>query len=281
MITVQWIAEQFPHLVNLAPLAQGGQKWVFAARHSSEGEVVLKLIKPSGDGGERVQREILAVQQVRSARVPQVREAGVLNTPVGTMVWLREDKISGESVRQALQRGPLATEEVMHLGLHVLEALADAERARIVHRDVKPDNIMHGVDGRFWLLDFGIARHLDLASLTATGLGGVGTIGYAPPEQYRNRKREIDARADLFALGVTMIECISGKNPFRDGARDGNDVLRKIENSPLVIPVIKGDASGKLADFFRATTQRRLDCRPATAADALQWLQDASNAGQP
>jgi serine/threonine-protein kinase len=133
---------------------------------------------------------------------------------------------------------------------------------------------MRGDDGNFWLLDFGIARHLDLVSLTATAVFGVFTLGYAPPEQYRNKKREIDGRADLFALGVTMVECLTTKNPFRDGARDAPEIIRRIENTPLVIPPIAGDADGKLADYLRAMTQRRLDCRPASAAEALEWLKD-------
>jgi serine/threonine-protein kinase len=80
-----------------------------------------------------------------------------------------------------------------------------AEAVSIVHRDVKPANIIVDPQGEFWLIDFGVARHLDLDSLTATAApGGCGTIGYAPAEQCRNDKPDIDARADLFALGVTL-----------------------------------------------------------------------------
>jgi serine/threonine-protein kinase len=176
----------------------------------------------------------------------------------------------------------MAKDDVANLALHVLEALADAERARIVHRDVKPDNIMRGTDGMFWLLDFGIARHLDLTSLTATAaLGGLFTLGYAPPEQFRNKKREIDVRADLFALGVTIVECFTGKNPFHDGARDANEVIRRIESSPIVVPPISGDANAKLRDLIQALTQRRLDCRPASAAEALDWMREATTLAKP
>ncbi len=279
MITVKWLAEQFPALAGFTALADGGQKWVFAAKHQDEGDVVLKLIKPSSDGGERVRREIRAVQQAQSARVPRIMDTGVLPTPFGLLVWLREQRISGESVRHILHRGAMATNEVLCLGLHVLQALADADRARIVHRDVKPDNIMRGSDGSFWLLDFGIARHLDLVSLTATAaLGGVGTLGYAPPEQFRNKKREIDGRADLFALGVTMIECLTGKHPFRDGARNPNEVVRRIEGAPVPMPALSDPVGQKLLDLLRALTQRRLDCRPASISEALEWMQDVGAA---
>jgi eukaryotic-like serine/threonine-protein kinase len=273
LITVPWLAAQFTDLASFAPLADGGQKWVFSAQHPTDGDVVLKLIKPSSDGGERVRREILAVQQIRSARVPKVIAAGVLKSPLGEFVWVREQRIAGSSVRQVLQGGAMSIDDVVRLGLHVLEALNDADHARIVHRDVKPDNVMLGSDSSFWLLDFGIARHLDLTSLTATAaMGGVGTLGYAPPEQFRNHKREIDGRADLFALGVTMLECLTGKHPYRDGARDRIEVLRRIESAPLVIPAIPGPNGGKVRDILAALTQRRLDCRPDSIREALSWM---------
>lgn len=275
MITVEWLAQQFPSLSGFKELAVGGQKWVFTAQHQTDGDVVLKLIKPTSDCGERVNREILAVQQVKSARVPRIMEADLLQTPLGAFVWLREQRINGESVRDIIRRGPMMKYDVVRLGIHVLEALVDADRARIVHRDVKPDNIMRGSDGAFWLLDFGIARHLDMASLTATAaLGGVGTLGYAPPEQFRNKKRDIDVRADLFALGVTMIECLTAKHPYRDGARDANEVIRRVENTPIVVPAIPGDTQNKLGDLLRATTQRRLDCRPTSASETLAWMRE-------
>jgi eukaryotic-like serine/threonine-protein kinase len=101
-ITLEWIQAQFPGLSNLALIAEGGQKWVLRAVHCTDGSVVLKLIKPSGDAGARIQREILAVKQVASARVPKMREVGSLATDAGPLVWVREDLVAGASVRQSL-----------------------------------------------------------------------------------------------------------------------------------------------------------------------------------
>jgi serine/threonine-protein kinase len=276
MITVQWLTQQFPGLSSITTYPEGGQKWVFGATHSTDGEVVIKLIKPSTDM-ERVRREILAVGQVNSPRVPQILEVGVASgTPWGgDLIWLREQRICGESVRQALGKGALGKKEILTLGLHVLEALADVAQARIVHRDVKPENIIRCSDGTFWLLDFGIARHLDLASLTATAaLGGPGTLGYAPPEQLRNKKRELDGRADLFALAVTLVECLTAKHPYRDGARDAPEVVRRLEGAPLPIPPIAWDTGRKFTDLLATMGQRRIDCRPRDAAEALGWMKE-------
>lgn len=247
---------------------------MFSARHSVEGDVVLKLIKP-GQEVERVRREIEAVDRVRSKRVPRILAVGTVNTQVGELFWLREERIQGHSLRQILGAGPLTSATLLRMGCHVLEALVAAEQVRIVHRDVKPENIMIGAKANGWLLDFGLARHLDLESVTASAqYFGVGTPGYAPPEQFRNRKREIDSRADLFGLGVTLYECTTGENPFRSGARDLLDVLRRVEREPLRRIAAAWDVRGEMADFVSALTQRHREHRPPTAAGALVWLQE-------
>jgi len=219
-IDLVWLRQQFPRLSNLTPLSVGGQKLVFAGVYPVEGEVVLKLIHPRQDQ-EQTRRELLAVSQVNSLRVPPILEVGIISTPVGDCSWFRERKIAGKTVRELLVLGPLSIPDLLRLGLHILEALLDAEQAKIVHRDVKPENIIRDSFGSFWLIDFGIARHLELDSITATvSAFGKFTVGYAPQEQFRNVKTEIDARCDLFALGVTLYECATGRNPFAD-AGDG------------------------------------------------------------
>ena len=272
MIDEAWVKQNFPDLTTITKLGEGGQKLVFSAVHPSEGDVVLKVIKPTQDA-ERVTREIRAVQEVKSARVPSVLDTGKVKTASGEFIWLRERRIQGECLRPLLAKGPLTKDEVLRLGTHLLEALVDVERARLVHRDIKPENIIRDTNGDFWLIDFGYARHLDLSSLTATAaLGGPGTLGYAPPEQYRNHKRDIDIRADLFALGVTLSECATGKHCFRDGARDPMEVVRRIETQPTPAFTVPGDTGGKIRDFLVTLMQRRPDHRIQTATDALTWL---------
>jgi serine/threonine protein kinase len=271
-----WLQQQLPNVSGVARLADGGQKWVFTANHVTNGEVVIKVILP-GQNIARTQREIIAVQQVASQRVPPIFEVGTLTTNVGPVVWLREQRIVGDSVRTVLSRGALDRDGLLRFGLHVLEALVSAEIVRIVHRDVKPDNVMMDGQGSFWLLDFGVARHLDLTSLTPSAdRFGQGTAGYAPPEQFKNVKRDIDARADLFALGVTLHECATGRNPLRTGARDVAEVLRRTESMPIPRLTLGWDASGEFGDLVLALTQRRRDHRPSTATDALAWIRSVA-----
>lgn len=271
-IDLAWLASQFPALSNLAFLSQGGQKIVLSADHPIDGPVVLKLINPTQDL-EISNREILATTEVNSPRVPRVIERGLLPTPIGTCVWFREERVPGESVRQLLRAGPLPAREVLKLGLHVIETLASAEAAKIVHRDVKPDNIIRDPTGNYWLLDFGLARHLSLTSITATGLVfGKMTVGYAPPEQSRNVKGDIDCRADLFATGVTLCECAVGHNPFRTGARDELEILARVDTVPLPALVLPIAEDRSFTDLVGAMTQKRRDHRPRTVREALDWI---------
>jgi serine/threonine-protein kinase len=277
-IDLVWLRQQFPRLSNLNPLSVGGQKLVFAGVHPIDGEVVLKLIHPRQDH-EQTRRELLAVSQVNSERVPPILEVGTISTPVGDCSWFRERKIAGKTVRELLVVGPLSISDLLRLGLHTLEALLNAEQAKIVHRDVKPENIIRDNSGSFWLIDFGIARHLDLDSITATvSAFGKFTVGYAPQEQYRNVKTEIDARCDLFALGVTLYECATGRNPFADGARDAMEQLTRVETMPLPRLSLTFASAQKFADLVAAMTQKRRDHRPSTVREAYDWMKEICDA---
>lgn len=269
-VTPDWLSQQFSDLDQFALLGRGGQKIVFAAEHATEGDVVLKLIHPSQDL-ESVHREILAVSQVQSPRVPKILADGDVDTVLGKCVWIREQRVMGTTIRECVQSGPLPSDQVLRLGLHMLEALAKAEEVQIVHRDVKPENIIRDRAGGFWLLDFGVARHLGLSSLTATASPfGKFTAGYAPPEQFRNLKTNIDSRADLFALGVTLYECATGTTPFLSGTL--LETLRKVEKTalpPLALPI---SSAHELRDLVAAMAQKRRDHRPRTAKEALGWM---------
>lgn len=274
MIDMNWLKSNFPEIVSADRLGQGGQKEVFAGSHATDGEVVLKIFHLGADR-ERVLREIRAAQDVPSARVPTIFESGTKDSPLGEVVWVREQRITGHTLREVLQRGILADKEILLLGLHIAEALAAAERVRIVHRDVKPDNIIAADAGGYWLLDFGFSRHLDLKSVTETARHfGVGTPGYAPPEQLFNRKSEIDSRADLFGLGMTLYESIEGENPLRAGARDIGEVVGRTATQ-LMPPIQRQvDSINEMQGLVQAMTRIQRDHRPVTALAAYEWMKE-------
>jgi len=277
-VDLNWLQQQFPELQSITPLGPGGQKIVLAANHPEEGNVVLKLYR-LGEDEEVVLREVAAPELIASHRVPNVFGAGKISSPLGEVLWLRERRITGLNLRQTLQNGPLDPASVLRLSVQMLEALAAAEKARIVHRDVKPENIIVASDRNFWLIDFGLARHLDLASMTATALAwGKGTPGYMPPEQWRNVKRDIDARADIFGLGVTLYECAEGANPFRIGARDELEMLRRSERESLAPIRTQIDAAGQFSELVLAMTRVDLVHRIPTAKEALEWAREIYHA---
>jgi serine/threonine-protein kinase len=271
----KWLQAQFPEISCLSPLSQGGQKEVFSGNHPTDGSVVIKLYYPQTDI-DRIVREIQAVQTVDSSRVPKIFEVGIKSSSVGDVIWLREERIAGDSLRQVIQqKGSLAPLQVLLLGMQMLEALADAEKVRIVHRDVKPENIIIDDFGNAWLLDFGLARHLDLASLTATSnYFGACTPGYAPPEQFKNRKSEIDGRADLFALGVTLYECVEGINPFINQTNNLTEILDRVETTHLPKISKNVDKKGVFRDLVYVMTRQRPDHRLARVMEAFTWIQE-------
>ena len=195
-----------------AVAGSGGMGTVFRARDRSNGEVVaIKALRAgSGDTGQRFAREIRVLAQLHHPAIVRHVADGV--APTGEM-WLAMEWLEGESLQQRLARAGLTAAESVALVKRLAEALGAAHDRGIVHRDVKPSNIMlpGGDLARAKLLDFGVARVSDVAH-TRTGLM-IGTPGYMAPEQARGSK-DVGARADVFALGCVLFECLTGRVAF-------------------------------------------------------------------
>jgi serine/threonine-protein kinase len=187
-------------------------------------------------------------------------------------------------VREELKvKKQLQTEQVLPITDIILNTAIAIEKEKLVHRDIKPENIMVCTDGTFKLIDFGIARHLIKSSLTPTEAHfGPHTAGYAAPEQFRNLKKEIDIRTDLFAIGVVVYEALAGKHPFIEGSRDQLETLRRTETMippPLKVAVDKED---QLSNFIAVLMAKYPSRRPPTAVQAQQWfasIRSAMNTG--
>jgi hypothetical protein len=143
------------------------------------------------------------------------------------------------------ERGVLSPSEVRRLLREVGGALAYAARQGVVHRDIKPDNIMLDDDGRFIVTDFGIARSAAAPRLTATGMS-VGTPRYMSPEQAR--AKPVDGRSDMYSLGVVAYQCLTGRVPF-----DGDEafaILYSHIHSPVPRPALSNDDEWELFDLI-------------------------------
>lgn len=156
----------------------------------------------------------------------------------------------------------------------LLKVIVQLEEHQVVHRDIKPANIMRRNDGKWYLIDFGIARGLNMASLTMTQAQvGPHTPGYGAPELFQYNKREIDSRSDLFSLGVVIFEAVTGKHPFVRG--DELDINEIWYNTITVIPenvTIEGDDRMQFLGLIQTFMQKHVTRRPSTAKKALEWF---------
>lgn len=201
-------------------LGKGGMGMVVAARHIHlDDRVAIKVLLPEMINAEivaRFIREAQAAVRIRSEHVARVSDVGALDDGAPYMVM---EYLDGQDLSQVLaDRGALSVDEVVEYVLQACAALAEAHALGIAHRDLKPANLFltRRVDGSpcVKVLDFGISKLIsqDQAALTKTG-GMLGSPLYMSPEQLTNSK-QVDARTDLWSLGVIMYELLSGSPPF-------------------------------------------------------------------
>lgn len=204
------IAERF---VALRPAGSGGMGAIFyGTDRRTERAVAVKVLADGAVDRERFLREAHLLSQLEHPAIVRYVAHGETEggEPYLVMEWLE-----GRDLSARLAEQPLGMAAGLELARRVADALGAAHRAGIVHRDLKPSNVFLPGDnlGRATLIDFGIARGLGRGSaVTATGFL-VGTPGYMAPEQARG-SREIDGRADVFAVGCLLYECITGRPPF-------------------------------------------------------------------
>jgi serine/threonine protein kinase len=207
------IADILAYYPEYRLLKRGGQKVVFVVRDAERGEVVLKVGRSaSARDIQRAEREVLLLKTLDSPYFPKNLDFEVRGD--GRFVVLEEYIVGAPlSERMTLYSSPLAA-----LGLveDLLNGLQILWTRGIVHRDIKPDNILISEAGQPKIIDLGIARVLGAESITQTAAWfGPGTPNYAPREQRLNRKAEIDWRADQFGLGIVTAQLLlGGGHPF-------------------------------------------------------------------
>ena len=212
--------------------------------------------------------------------VREARTIAQLNHPnIATIYSIEEDSdpmfiamelVEGESLAAKIARGPLAPSEAIRIASQTADALSEAHAKGIVHRDIKPDNIL--VARRLVkVLDFGIAKQIggtDKATLTQGGMI-IGTPHYMSPEQALGRS--VDARTDIFALGVVLYEALSGKRPF-SGASVTETIMQIVMNDPEDITTVAPSTPRGLADVVRRCLKKQPDERYASADDLIAAL---------
>ena len=223
-------------------LGRGGMATVYLAhepRHDRP--VALKVLLPEialAVGAERFQREIRLAARLQHPHILPVFDSGEIDAGGRPLFFYTMPFVEGESLRARLDReGPLPAGEALRLAREVADALDHAHRHGIIHRDVKPENILVS-DGHALLADFGIAKAVADAGdrLTATGLS-LGTPAYMSPEQATADPR-IDARTDIYSLACVLHEMLAGEPPFT-GPSAQAVIAKRFAASPLPLRTVR------------------------------------------
>ena len=211
------LAPHFPQLEILSLLGQGGMGAVYKARQLKLDRFVAVKILPAEWGrdpafAERFAREARALARLSHPHIVGVHDFG----EAGEHFYLLMEFVDGANLRQLLQTGPLDPRLALQIIPQVCDALQYAHGEGVIHRDVKPENILVDQRGRVKMADFGLAKLVgpSRASFTLTGTNQVmGTLDYMAPEQ-RNHPQEVDQRADIYSLGVVFYEMLTGNLPL-------------------------------------------------------------------
>ncbi len=266
-------------------LGGGGMSRVFLAEEVRlERKVVVKVLSPDlaqGLSVERFEREIRTVAALQQANIVPVLTAGDTDgLPFYTMPF-----VEGESLRAHLAHGPLAIGEVVGILKDVSRALAYAHQRGIVHRDIKPDNVLLS-GGTAVVTDFGIAKAISAARTSAPGATltqvgtSIGTPAYMAPEQAAG-DANIDHRADIYALGAMAYELLCGQPVFAN--RSAQRMLAAhMGEAPRAIVELRGDVPAPLAELVMRCLAKDPDDRPQSATDIVRVLETiTSGSGTP
>jgi serine/threonine-protein kinase len=261
-------------------LGRGGMATVFLARDTKHGRpVALKLLHAdlaAALGPERFRREITLAARLQHPHILSVHDSGEGGAG---QLWFTMPYVAGETLRARMRREhQLHTPDALRIAREVALALDYAHHEGVVHRDIKPENILLTADGQALVADFGIARALTSStdtSLTETGLA-VGTPQYMSPEQAAG-ERTVDARSDVYALGVVLYEMLAGEPPFT--GPNMHAIIARALSAP--IPSVR-TVRPSVPAAIDAAIARALDRVPAdrfaTAGDFATALESAEHA---
>ena len=265
-------------------LGGGGMSRVVLARDTRlDRRVVIKILPPSvtaGISAERFEREIMLSAALQHPNIVPVLNAG----KVDGLPYFLMPFIEGESLRARMMRGPLSARETVNILKDVTRALAFAHGRGIIHRDIKPDNVLLTTGGAAVVTDFGVAKALSASvhsgekgggfrSMTGIGMSP-GTPAYMAPEQAAADPLT-DHRADLYALGIVGYEMLAGAPPFH--GRSAQALLAaQMSEKPAPVSSRRYDIPRALADVIMQCLEKEPKKRPESAAWLLRVLEDPS-----
>ncbi len=247
-------------------LGKGGMGDVYRVRDTVGGrDLALKILRrdagSQSKGLDRFRREIAVLTKLRHPAIPAIFDHGV----EGSHLYFVCEIVRGQDLRMELRRrGLFPVKDAVALAAVVADALAAAHAEGVVHRDVKPANIMVADDGSIRLVDFGLARPegIDVERVTQTG-EFVGTPAYMSPEQFD--ARTVDARTDVYSLGVVLFEILTGQAPF-SASSVMSMAMKHLKEAPPAPSVSRPDLPPWLDRLVLKCLEKEPSRRFATAA---------------
>ena len=259
-------------------LGAGGMGEVYLGEDTRLGRKVAIKVLPAEFAADperlaRFEQEARAAAALNHPHIAVVHDIGTENDTH----FMVQEYLEGQSLRERLDKGALPLDKALDLATEVGEALIAAHKAGIIHRDLKPDNIFVTEDGHAKVLDFGLAKLIEMspvsgsASMSPTMLGTVagqvmGTVGYMAPEQIGGE--EIDQRADLFAFGCVLYQTVTGRQAF-----SGRNVMQTLDlilaEEPVSLGEIDSGLPAELERIVRKSLAKEPDKRYQTAADLV------------
>jgi WD40 repeat protein len=283
---------QLPGYTILGELGRGGMGVVYAAEHTLMGrKVAVKVIAPHllahHDSADRFRHEVRAAARLAHPNIVTAYNA----EQFGPLMVLVMEFVEGRSLAAYVaEHGPLPVAEACEYARQAAVGLAHAHAMGMVHRDVKPHNLMRTAEGQVKILDLGLARFAadqpaePPADTAASGTEGLthtgacmGTLDYMAPEQAKDA-RAADARSDVYALGCTLYHLLSGRVPFPGGTAL-EKLARLASDEPVPLTELRPDASPELAALVARLMAKRPENRVASAKEAAELL--SPFAGEP
>jgi len=244
---------------------RGGMAEVWEGRDEIlDRPVAIKILHPRLAGDDEFQ-ERFRLEAVAAARLAHPNVVGTFDTGIdGGVAYIVMELVPGRTLREVLRdEGALPIAKAVAIAAAVADALHYAHQAGIVHRDVKPGNILIGQDGRVKVTDFGIAKAASSRDLTESG-ALLGTAKYLAPEQVSGQPQ--DRRSDVYGLGVVLYEMLRGKPPFT-GDTDMAIAYQQAHAEPPKLRPLRPDVSRRLEDVVLKAIAKSPDQRFATAAE--------------
>lgn len=266
-------------------VASGGMAAVYeAVQEEPRRTVALKVLRRGASAStmRRFRREVELLAHLRHPGIAQIYEAGTINDDAGPLPYFAMEYLpDAKNIIEHASDAKLDVRQRLELFVEVCDAVHHGHQRGVIHRDLKPDNILVDTSGHPKIIDFGVARatNLDMAVTTGHTLLGqlLGTPAYMSPEQCAGNPDEIDSRSDTYSLGVIAYELLCGTLPYDVGGKPLPEAIRQIQQEPpckpsAIRPELRGDIDTILLKALAKEPQRRYASVAELAQDVTRYL---------